>query len=87
MQARSSPQINTAIQRVSNSDTNGTKAELKQWQDELDKLRAVQPSVEIAKKVKEREIPDLERQVADHTVKLEAEQAEVETVSCCSCLR
>lgn len=70
--------ITTRIERVSSDNTAELQEELEQWQGELDKLRAAQPSVEIAKALKEREIPALEQQIAAETTKLEQAQKDLE---------
>lgn len=57
------------------------KEELEQWQAELANLRKHVPSVAQAKLLKEKEIPDLQRQIREESTKLESVEKEVEAVS------
>lgn len=57
------------------------KDELEQWQTELTNLRKQVPSVAQAKLLKEKEIPDLQRQIKEESAKLDTVQTEVEEVS------
>lgn len=51
------------------------------WQEELTKLRKIQPSANTVLELKEDGIPSLEKQVKEETTKLEQAQEEVEEVS------
>lgn len=51
------------------------------WQEELTKLRKIQPSANTVVELKEDGIPSLEKQVKEETTKLEQAQEEVEEVS------
>jgi hypothetical protein len=51
------------------------------WQEELTKLRKIQPAATTVLELKEAGIPDLEKQVKEETAKLEQAQEEVEEVS------
>ena len=51
------------------------------WQEELAKLRKIQPSATTVQDLKNEGIPTLEAQVKEETTKLEAAQEEVEEVS------
>ena len=51
------------------------------WQEELTKLRKIQPSADIVQELKSDGIPTLESQVKEETTKLESAQEEVEEVS------
>lgn len=51
------------------------------WQEELAKLRMIQPSATTVQDLKNEGIPTLEAQVKEETIKLEAAQEEVEEVS------
>lgn len=57
------------------------KDELEQWQTELANLRKHVPSVAQAKLLKEKELPDLQRQIKEESAKLDSAQNEVEEVS------
>jgi hypothetical protein len=51
------------------------------WQEELTKLRKIQPAAHTVQELKEEGIPNLEKQVKEETTKLEQAQEEVEEVS------
>lgn len=51
------------------------------WQEELTKLRKIQPSAITVQDLKTDGIPSLESQVKEETTKLESAQEEVEEVS------
>lgn len=51
------------------------------WQEELTKLRKIQPSAITVQELKTDGIPSLESQVKEETTKLESAQEEVEEVS------
>lgn len=53
------------------------------WQEELTKLRKIQPSANTVLELREDGIPSLEKQVKEETTKLEQAQEEVEEVSSC----
>ncbi|EKC98002.1 hypothetical protein A1Q2_07799 [Trichosporon asahii var. asahii CBS 8904] len=64
--------------RCSVGNMDEVKEELEQWQTELTSLRKHVPSVAQAKLLKEKEIPDLQRQIKEESAKLETVQTEVE---------
>ncbi|EJT49074.1 hypothetical protein A1Q1_01723 [Trichosporon asahii var. asahii CBS 2479] len=64
--------------RCSTGNMDEVKEELEQWQTELTNLRKHVPSVAQAKLLKEKEIPDLQRQIKEESAKLETVQTEVE---------
>jgi molecular chaperone GrpE (heat shock protein) len=73
--------VNSQIARLSSKGLKEIEEEQSMWQEELTKLRKIQPSATIVQELKDDGIPTLEKQVKDETTKLERAQEEVEEVS------
>ena len=73
--------MNSQISRLSSKGLKEIEEEQKMWQEELAKLRKIQPSATTVHDLKNEGIPTLEAQVKEETTKLEAAQEEVEEVS------
>ena len=74
-------QVNSQISRLSSKGLKEIEEEQKMWQEELTKLRKIQPSATTVQELKNEGIPTLEAQVKEETTKLEAAQEEVEEVN------
>ena len=74
-------QVNSQISRLSSNGLKEIEEEQKMWQEELTKLRKIQPSATTVQELKSDGIPTLEAQVKEETTKLEAAQEEVEEVN------
>jgi hypothetical protein len=73
--------VNSQISRLSSKGLKEIEEEQKMWQEELTKLRKIQPSANTVHELKSDGIPTLENQVKEETTKLEAAQVDVEEVS------
>ena len=73
--------MNSQISRLSSKGLKEIEEEQKMWQEELTKLRKIQPSATTVQELKNDGIPTLEAQVKEETTKLEAAQEEVEEVN------
>jgi len=73
--------VNSQISRLSSKGLKEIEEEQKMWQEELTKLRKIQPSATTVQELKTYGIPTLEAQVKEETTKLEAAQEEVEEVN------
>jgi hypothetical protein len=80
-QMQADEQVNSQIARLSSKGLKEIEEEQSMWQEELTKLRKIQPSATIVQELKDDGIPTLEKQVKDETTKLERAQEEVEEVS------
>jgi hypothetical protein len=82
MQAKETDdKVNSQISRLSSKGLKEIEEEQKMWQEELTKLRKIQPSANTVQELKSDGIPTLESQVKEETTKLEVAQVEVEEVS------
>jgi chromosome segregation ATPase len=66
---------------LSNRGLKEIEEEVKQWREELDNLRRLQPSSATIAELRDEGIPALDKQIASESTKLEELQEEVEEVS------
>lgn len=72
--------MQSQITRLSNRGLKEIEDEVKQWREELETLRRLQPSAGTIVELRDDVIPGLEKQVSLETTKLEGLQEEVEEV-------
>ncbi|GMK53777.1 hypothetical protein CspeluHIS016_0103630 [Cutaneotrichosporon spelunceum] len=70
--------LQARLQKLNAADQSELQSDLHEWTAQLERLRAIQPSVERAKTLKRTEIPLLEQQIATDTAKLATVQEEVD---------
>ncbi|BEJ06595.1 hypothetical protein CcaverHIS641_0311170 [Cutaneotrichosporon cavernicola] len=70
--------LQARLQKLNAADQSELQSDLHEWTVQLDKLRAIQPSVERAKTLKRTEVPVLEQQIDTNTAKLATVQVEVD---------